>query len=177
MAEKSLVDQFNDSVANWEAQESAEWQDKAMSSLCRKFSLLAKSTDNDTELRDLVAAMSGFMTDYIAKPFNNPDDYESIDAVTEDIEKLGNALVGGTKLGMVPFGTAKELNRLAADIVGMGEDATDGDCDDAFQAQAQKIGEIADALQRFEAAPPRPNQTPAATQDNGPPKPGLSLKL
>jgi hypothetical protein len=148
-----------------------------MSSLCRKFTLLAKSSPNDAELKELVGAMANFMTDYIGRPYNDDSDSEAIDNVTEYIDKMGSALVGGTKLGMIPAGTAKELNRLAAELVGMGEDSDDGDCDDAFQAQADKIGEIADAIERFEAMPPKPVQIPAETQDNAPPKPGLSLKL
>lgn len=163
MSDKSLVEQFNDSVENFEAQDDNEWSDRAISSLCRKFSLLAKASDDQSQVKDMVDAMAAFMTKYIAKPFNDPDDYESIDSVTTDIEKMGNALVGAARPGLIPAGTSKELYRLAAELVNMAEESTDGDVDDAFQNQAQKIGEIADALHIFEASP-KPAQKPAPAE-------------
>ena len=154
IAMSSLIEQFNESVKYYDAQTEAEWQHSAIQTLSKKFTRLAKCTENDAELGELINGMTTFMARYINADYDDGDPgYEEVDAATESIGQMGDALIGAAKPGTFPAGSAKPFNLLAAKLIGLAEEANDTDTDKAYQDQADKVSEIADAIQRMEAAP------------------------
>ena len=159
----SLIDQFNESVKYFDAQDDNDWQHKAVKSLCKKFKLLAKAADSEDEVTELVHGMGDFFQKYLGLTYDGDPGYEEIDETTNDIDMLADTLFTVAKRGMLTEGTSKAVTLLAAEILGRSEEAEADDSFDAWQAQGDKVAEIAESMRLLEKQP-SPAPSP---QDNG----------
>ena len=158
----NLIDAFNESVNYFDAQDDNEWQHKAVKSLCKKFKLLAKAADKEEEVAELVQGMGEFFQRYLGLTYDGDPGFEEIDQTTADIDMMADALFTVAKRGMLPEGSSKAVTRLAAEILGRSEDAETDDSFDAWQAQGDKVAEIAESMRMLEpAASPAPSAPPA----------------
>lgn len=167
----SLIDEFNESVKYFDVQDDSEWQHKAVNSLCKKFKLLARAADKEEEVAELVQGMGDFFQRYLGLTYKEDPGYEEIDETTKDIHMMADALFTVAKRGMLPEGTSKAVTRLAAEIVGRSEQAETDDSFEAWQAQGDKVAEIAESMRMLEPAPSPPQAPlPADTGNAANPK-------
>jgi hypothetical protein len=167
----SLIDEFNESVKYFDAQDDNEWQHKAVKSLCKKFKLLAAAADKEEEVTELVHGMGEFFQNYLGLTYKEDPGYEEIDETTKDIDLMACALFTVAKRGMLPEGSSKAVTRLAAEIHGRSEQADTDDSFEAWQAQGDKVAEIAESMRILEpVSSPSPAPQPADAGNAANPK-------